>query len=398
MNRVVIVGGGPVGAAFALAAASGLANTEVVLLERGSVPTMPASDEAFDHRVYAVSPDSILLLEKMRVWQRLKSLQRTRIAPVDQMQVWSDAEQPGQKLPSIAFSHGAALAHIVEHRTLVAALHAELAESAVALRLGVTIAALQRAEGGYDRGYHLKLTDGSTLRADLVIGADGRQSHVRGLADIGVTLKDYDSVGIVANFRCENPHGNIARQWFTPNGVLAYLPLPHQQISIVWSVQNRMADALPQRDSDAFADAVAAAGHHSLGRLTLVSAVDAIPLRRQTANQSVAPNLALIGDAAHAIHPLAGQGVNLGFGDVLSLVDVLQHRSPLSAIGDEVVLRRHARLRAEATVAMGEATDCLQTLFLRNDAVSKWIRRDGFGLFDRAKLLKRLATEYAVRA
>jgi ubiquinone biosynthesis UbiH/UbiF/VisC/COQ6 family hydroxylase len=393
VNRIVIVGGGPVGAAVALASASALTNTEVVLLERGLAPTIPAADEAFDHRVYALSPDSILLLEKIGVWPRLNALRPTRVAPIDQMQVWSDVDPPDQKLPSIAFSQGAALAQIVEHRTLVAAMYAELAQSAVKLQLGATIAAMPRAANGY----HLTLTDGSTLSADLVIAADGRQSQVRRLADIGATLKDYDSVGIVANFRCERPHGNIARQWFTPSGVLAYLPLPQQQISIVWSVQNRMAEALPPRDSDAFVDAVRLAGHNSLGHLTLASPVHAIPLQRLTTNQVVAPSLVFIGDAAHAIHPLAGQGVNLGFGDVRTLVDVLQHRSALSGIGDEAVLRRHARARVESTVAMGEATDCLQALFVRNDNVSKWVRRDGFGLFGRAKLLKRLATEYAVR-
>jgi ubiquinone biosynthesis UbiH/UbiF/VisC/COQ6 family hydroxylase len=394
VNRIVVVGGGPVGAAAALSAASNLANTEVVLIERGAAPKFPPPDAPFDNRVYALSPDSIALLEKIGVWPRVSSLQPLRVAAIDQMHVWSDAERPDQPLPSIAFSHGAPLAQIVEHHTLVAAMYAELEQSAVELRVGVTVQALKHAEGKYE----LTLSDGATLNADLLIGADGRQSQVRRLAGIEVALKDYESVGIVANFGCARAHGNIARQWFTPTGVLAYLPLPRQQISIVWSLPNAVARSLPASDTAAFVDAVAAAGHLSLGPLTLTSAVDAIPLQRLSANQAVAPNLALVGDAAHAIHPLAGQGVNLGFGDVQSLIDTLLQRGALSGIGDLAVLRRHARLRAEATVAMGEATDRLQTLFLRNDVVSKWVRRDGFGIFGRSKLLKRLATEYAVRA
>jgi 2-polyprenyl-6-methoxyphenol hydroxylase-like FAD-dependent oxidoreductase len=130
----------------------------------------------------------------------------------------------------------------------------------------------------------------------------------------------------------------------------------------------------------------------------LSSAIEEIPLKRITADRVVASGLALIGDAAHAIHPLAGQGVNLGFGDVNALVDALAGRGKFSAVGDMAVLRRYARARSEATVAMGEATDYLHTLFLRNDNVSKWVRRSGFSWFDRATLAKRLATEYAARS
>ena len=394
MNRIVVVGGGPVGLAFALRAAQSMSNTEVVVLERAPVHEAlndRADESAYDNRVYALSPQSVALLESISAWSRLPS---ARITPVDEMRVCGDADDAGAVLPGMRFSRGAALAHIVEHRELATALSAAIAETDVLLKFGVTIESM--TVNGSRRA--LVLTDGTSIEADLVVAADGRQSSVRKLAEIGTDVKDYESVGIVANFVCEVPHANIARQWFTPDGVLAYLPMPEQQISIVWSVKRHYAAGLPQRDSTAFLDAVATAGHHSLGRLSLSSAIEEIPLKRITADCVVASGLALIGDAAHAIHPLAGQGVNLGFGDVSALVDALAGRGKFSAVGDMAVLRRYARARSEATVAMGEATDYLHTLFLRNDNVSKWVRRSRFSWFDRATLAKRLATEYAARS
>ena len=400
MNRIVVVGGGPVGLAFAICAAQSMSNIEVVILERAPSHTALndlVDESVYDNRVYALSPQSIALLEKMGVWSRLPG---GRITPVDEMRVSSDADisdnsstTAAPDLPSIRFARGAALAHIVEHHQLVAALNQALAETDVVLRFGIAVDSM--TVRGSKR--LLVLTDGTSIEADFVVAADGRQSSVRKLAEIGTDVKDYESVGIVANFICEIPHANIARQWFTPDGVLAYLPMPEQQISIVWSVTQAFAAALPQRDSTDFADAVATAGHHSLGKLTPSSLVEEIPLKRITAHRVVAPALALIGDAAHAIHPLAGQGVNLGFGDVHSLVDLLASRGKFSAVGDLAVLRRYARARAEATVAMGETTDCLHALFSRNDNVSKWVRRSGFSWFDRSILAKRVATEYATQ-
>jgi ubiquinone biosynthesis UbiH/UbiF/VisC/COQ6 family hydroxylase len=403
VNRIVVVGGGPVGLAFAICAAQSMSNTEVVVLERspGRMALTDLADESvYDNRVYALSPQSIALLEGIDVWSRLPS---GRITPIDEMRVASDADNVDADniataaavvLPSIRFARGAALAHIVEHHQLVVALNRVLAENDVVIKYSTTLDSM--TVNGSRRV--LALTDGTSLEADLVVAADGRQSAVRKLAGIDAHVKDYASVGIVANFTCEIPHANIARQWFTPDGVLAYLPLPKQQVSIVWSVAQAHAATLPQRDSPDFADAAAKAGHHSLGRLTLSSLVEEIPLKRITAHHTVAPGLALIGDAAHAIHPLAGQGVNLGFADVQSLVDLLASRSEFSAVGDLTVLRRYARARSEAAVAMGEATDFLHALFSRNDNVSKWVRRAGFSWFDRSTWAKRVATEYAARS
>lgn len=397
MSQIVTVGGGPVGAAFAIAAAIRLPQVNVAMIERGAapfvpiVPIVPTDGDTFDHRVYALSPTSIALLEAVDVWRRIAP---ERLTPVTAISVWSDADNRAANLPKIHFDQGAPLAVIVEHRAIVAALYEVLTESRVERLMNVSVDAMHSV--GHQR--HLSLSNGRLIKADIVVAADGRQSQTRELAGIDVSLKDYDSVGIIANFHTQHPHGNVARQWFTPEGILAYLPLPSGQISIVWSVGSQFAKSLPDWASTDFVEAVAHAGKRTLGRLTLASPVEAVPLQRSLANRCVAPSLALIGDAAHAVHPMAGQGVNLGFGDIRILVDTLANRSAFAGLGDEALLRRYARGRAEATVAISEATDCLHTLFSRNDIVSKWIRRDGFGIFDWAKPIKRLATDFAVRA
>ena len=400
MTRVVVVGGGPVGCAFALAASRAIAGAEIVLVERNEPPVADqaqtqAPGPQFDHRVYALSPQSISLLSEIGVWQRIST---DRLTPVDTMHVSGDADTPAKTLPRIDFSHGAPLAHIVEHKTLMAALYDALAETGVKTIFGTTVTSMsihgaQHALALADRTQAI----GEMLQVDLVVAADGRQSRIRELAGIEIDAKDYASVGIVANFACERSHGNVARQWFTPDGVLAYLPLPHNEISIVWSVTRLFAESLPAFGDPAFAMAVANAGHLALGNLTATSPVEAIPLKRVTARQSVKPGLALVGDAAHAIHPLAGQGVNLGFGDVRSLIEVIRNRPTMAGVGDMATLRRYARAQSGATAAMGETTDCLHTLFSSNDNVAKWVRRTGFEWFNRSGLVKRLVTDYVVR-
>ena len=237
----------------------------------------------------------------------------------------------------------------------------------------------------------------TTLGAELLIAADGGASGVRSMAGITFSLKDYDSDGVVANFRAERSHGGVARQWFSPNGVLAYLPLPGDQVSIVWSVSAGRATELAALEAKAFSAAVAAAGNHTLGELTLTSSRARIPLKRMMANEWVRPGLALIGDAAHSIHPLAGQGANLGFADVSALFSVLVDRSPLSNIGDLALLRRYERARREDALAMGEITDNLRSLYLSDSFVAKVMRREGLNIIDRLSATKSMLIGRAIR-
>ena len=399
-QRLVIVGGGPVGLAFALAA-SRLANVDVTVVERSldlAVAPSPLAPfdhrafdhrvcdhRAFDHRVYALSPASLAFLADLAVVPP-----PSRVAHIRAMQVWGDASAGDGHLDLARGSH---LASVVEHSALMFALEAAVVRGDRIQMLRGAIATAMRVDGNR---HALDLASGATLQADLLIGADGSRSQIRAFAGIQAATKDYVSEGIVANFATTGSHGDVARQWFTKDTVLAYLPLPRQQMSMVWSVPKALSESLKTLDDDGLAAAVAAAGQHALGKLKLISPVARFPLAQVMASTWWQPGLALIGDAAHAIHPLAGQGVNLGFADARTLAEVLRTRSKFSAIGDALLLRRYARQRHEATLALSQLTDQLRALYARESRPARWIRNDGLGLLNRVPTLKAALIDYAI--
>ena len=382
---LVIVGGGPVGLAFALAA-SRLVNVDVTVVERSAaLATAPESPTTFDHRVYALSPTSLEFLGGIGVFP-----ESARTSKVRAMQVWGD---DANKDSHLDLAQGQPIATIVEHAALMFALEQAVSRNEAIRVLRGSVPMAMRANGNQRE---LDMADQSTLRADLIIGADGSRSQIREWAGIEAVTKDYESDGIVANFQCEFAHGDIARQWFTNESVLAYLPLPQGQISIVWSVTKANSAALKALSDDQFCGAVETAGHHAIGKLTLASPIARFPLARVIAYHWCAPGLALMGDAAHAIHPLAGQGVNLGFADARSLFDMLNRRSRFSAMGDMLVLRKYERARRESTLALSEVTDKLRALYMNDAKAAAWLRNDGFTLLNRLPQAKAALIQYAI--
>ena len=384
---IVIVGGGPVGLAFALAA-SRLSNVEVTVVERGiSYATAPVSPTIFDHRVYALSPASLAFLGELDATPASQ-----RASKVRAMQVWGD---DGKSYLDLA--RGLPIATIIEHAALMFALEQAVArQNNIRMLRGVTIKEMRTVGEVKGNRRELAMADGSILRADLLIGADGSHSRIREWAGIAAVTKDYESDGIVANFQAEFAHGDVARQWFSNDAVLAYLPLPQSQISVVWSVTKAKSASLRALTDDQFCSAVAAAGHHALGRLTLSSSMARFPLARVTARNWCEAGLALMGDAAHAVHPLAGQGVNLGFADAHTLYGTLSRRSKFSAIGDVLVLRKYERARREATLALSEVTDKLRALYLSDAKVAGWIRNRGLTLLNFLPPAKAALIDYAI--
>lgn len=232
------------------------------------------------------------------------------------------------------------------------------------------------------------LTLDAPISAQLVIGADGASSFVRKSAGIAVREKSYGQTAVVANFRCERPHANVAYQWFQRGAVLALLPLPGNHLSMVWST--------PSAPGEDVAGEVERASGGVLGKLTLVTPPRSYPLRRLAAERMVAPRIALAGDAAHVIHPLAGQGLNLGLQDARELARVLAAREPSRDPGDIGLLRRYERSRAEPILAMDMMVDTLFRLFGAESDFLAMLRNAGLNLTDRLPVVKNMLIRQAI--
>jgi 2-octaprenyl-6-methoxyphenol hydroxylase len=243
----------------------------------------------------------------------------------------------------------------------------------------------------------VQLEGGDRLEGDLLVGADGPDSRVRSLLGLAADEQGYGEDAIIGNFEVEREHGDTARQWFRADGVLAWLPLPGRRISIVWSTPRASADALLALDAATFADRVREAGGSALGDMRLVTPAPRFPLRLIRVERTVAPGAALIGDAAHAVHPLAGQGVNLGFQDAKVLAEEIAGRSPLERAGDLRVLRRYARGRREDVTAMQFVTDSLDKLFAAEGSGASWLRNAGLQIVDSQAWAKGALADRAMR-
>lgn len=379
-----------------LAAALGLSQLGLRVALVGPAPRVAAPTAAFDPRIYALAPASVRLLEQLRVWSQVDA---TRVQPVARMRVFGDA---GSELQFDAYATAVErLASIVEERELLRVL-------ALGVQLGAGVerrdAALQSLQAGAD-GVTLRLADGTTLQVPLVIGADGADSLVRAAAGISADVHWYAQTAIVINLACARPHDATAWQWFTDAGVIALLPLPGEAVSLVWSAPEAVAEALQALSPADLATRVSATANglgSTLGGLTPLGTADATSrahafrLRRLRVDRLTASGIALIGDAAHVVHPLAGQGLNLGLQDVSILLETLRTREPWRQVGDPVLLRRYARSRAEAIDLMRWTTDGLARLFARDDRLARRLRNTGLSLVNAAGPLKRALIRHAM--
>lgn len=380
---VIIVGAGLVGAAAAVALAQ--QGHSVALVDR-KAPEFNDNPDEWDSRIYAISPGNVAWLKGLGVWSQLDS---ARLCDIDQMQVWGDSMQ--QPLIFDAYESNAEnLGVIVESQQIHQALWKTLQTLGVHMQLGIECMRLEQLP----EKAILHLADGTQLYAELVIGADSGNSWVRAQAEIGVQVHQYQQQAVVANFTTTLPHQQVARQWFRGEDILAYLPMAGNRMSIVWSTPQ--ADRLLKLSDATFIDAVAQAGQNCLGELSLLTPAAKFTLVKQSAVNMVQARLALIGDAAHRIHPLAGQGVNLGFRDVIELATVLSQRNRYQSLGDITLLRAYERARKSDMLSLGSLTHGLQWLF-ENDLPSlKKIRNVGMELTNQQAWLKRLLVKHAI--
>jgi 2-polyprenylphenol 6-hydroxylase len=384
---VVIIGGGLVGASLALALKdSGL---KIALVE-SRAPTPLPTDDSWDSRIYAISPGSAKFLQNFDIWQALDD---ARITPVYKMAVFGD--DSAAHLDFSAYDIGLAeLAFIVENRQLQAAVWDALKRQRKYVRIFCPsqCVSITWTESHAD----LHLADGKVLQAALIVGADGLNSWVREQAEIGAVRHSYQQLGVVANFRAEQHHRNVAHQWFRRDGVLALLPLPETMVSMVWSANEERARALLDLSETELCHEVTEASYHTLGKLRLVTQPATFPLNFVHVKKLVQPRLALIGDAAHGIHPLAGQGVNLGLRDARELAAILIARGLQTDCGDYLLLRRYERARKEDILAMEIATDGLQKLFNNtNPTLIRW-RNLGLEITNRLPFIKDRLMQHAL--
>ena len=381
---LIIVGGGLAGASLAMALRD--ARLRIALVE--SQP--PVRPEGWDARIYAVSPANATFLDSIGAW---KHLDGGRMAPIRAMRVEGDA---GGVIEFSAFETGVSELGWILESSLMAIEFWESAKRQSNLQLFCP-ARPSRLEFNDDAAV-LTLHDGQQLTARLLVGADGRDSWVRQTAGLAAVTTPYGDKGLVANFACVEPHRNIAYQWFRDDGVLAYLPLPENRISIVWSTPDAQADELCSLSPESLCERVAEAGGYRLGRLEMLTPAAAFSLRLIRVPQTVAPRLALVGDAAHGIHPLSGHGINLGFQDARELALLLKSASPWIDIGEEKFLRRYQRARREETVLMQTSTDSLRRLFHKQAPGLKPLRNLGLNLTNRLPFIKNSLVRYALGA
>lgn len=375
---LIIVGAGMVGSALGLALKdSGL---EIILIDGSPLSIKPFDAEAaFEPRVSALSVASQRILQRLGAWDGVAA---RRASPYGEMQVW-DGSGTGNIHFSAASVHAEVLGHIVENRVIQEALLEPLHDSGVGLLPNARLENLRRS--GDD--WLLTLVDGRELRAPLVIAADGASSAVRRLAGCATREWDYLHHAIVTSVRCEQPHRRTAWQRFTDDGPLAFLPLDRQGdehwCSIVWSTTPEQATRLMALDDEAFRVELGKAFEHRLGNIEAADPRLCIPLRQRHAKRYVEPGLALVGDAAHTIHPLAGQGVNLGFLDAAVLAEVLLHAHGRGErLADERVLSRFERRRMPHNLGMMAAMEGFQRLFQADPLPLRWLRNAGLGLVD----------------
>lgn len=407
---VIICGGGLVG--LTLANALGSSNLSVALIDGQSCPPLPGPalqkaeapslnqyqlQSGYAPRVSAINVASKNILENLGVWQNVN-----RICAFDKMSV-RDTSGSAQIEFSASDIKLESLGYVVENRQILAALADNLSRFtnvSCFWDTGLKEIVDNRLESGIEvleenpRAYLLYAED-KGMACDLLVGADGGNSRVRELADIKTLRWSYDQEAIVTTIQTELPHGNIARQWFTPEGPLAFLPLadPHY-CSIVWSLNDvsQHKNASPEE----FCASLSDASEGELGKVVGADERLSFPLAQQHAFRYVKDNLALIGDAAHTIHPLAGQGANLGFADASALASELkQAKFSESGIGDLLLLRRYEKSRRAHNLLMTSVMEALKRLYTSGDPGVNWLRNTVMKVANDNDMLKSMMTRLA---
>ena len=373
---IVVVGAGLVGLAAAIACAK--QGKKVIVVD--AKKTAIKKQQAWDARIYALTAHTETWLKALGVWAEVDT---SRVNVISGMQLW-DAQDNKLALYDDDANLDK-LGVIIENQNLMYALNQRISA------LGVTV--ITDAEGVFlkhaQQHVSLGLADGRHISTNLMIAADGVDSWVRSQANIAVKQKDFNQTAIVANYVVEKPHQNIARQWFAPHETLALLPMPKQHVSMVWALSTKQAAELLMSSGEGLAEKVQARSQNELGGLRAVGKVLSFSLRQQTAAQLIAERVVLVGDAAHLLHPMAGQGMNLGLRDVRQLQEMLTNTHAMQDIGEHGFLRKYARARQADVATMNTLTSGLDALFANESEVINKVAGWGFKQLNRQATLKK---------
>jgi 2-polyprenylphenol 6-hydroxylase len=355
---VVVVGAGLVGLATVVALAQ--QGKRVVLVDATQYDG--AQTEAWDTRIYALTPATEHWLQDLGVWSQVN---QARVNGVETMSLWGPESSDALNL-SAEDANCSKLACIVENKNLMQALWQKLKVLDAQIIIGSPCLHVVSSE----EAITLHLENGAVISAKLLVAADGAHSFVRQQLAIPTKVKSFNQLALVANYLAEQDHNNIARQWFSRHATLALLPLPAHHVSMVWSLPRELAQTLLGLTADALAERVQTESKGILGQLKPVSCTLSFELRQVTASKAIANRVVLVGDAAHQVHPMAGQGANLGFRDVISLDKLIADSHQLQDIGEESFLRRYERTRKADVLSMNALTSGLDSWFsFESDAI-----------------------------
>lgn len=395
---VLVVGAGITGKACALGLAQLGLQTIEVAPDLGQGIASPQGSQ-WGQRIYAFSPSTQKLLSHLQIWD---ALDQSRLQPVRDMRIYGDRGEKNDQLHLSAFEAGTPQLAWIGESNLIE--HTLDQASRFQNKLERISDAVSKIKVDVD-GVTVHLSNGGTIHAKLLVAADGANSPIRAEIGVEATEESYSQSAVVANWTCTYPHLETAFQWFLPGGdIVAMLPLPGKQVSMVWSTSSENAAQLLKLQQDQWVDHLSSIANGAiikqLGDLTLNSIPAAFPLRKIRAQRFIGPDsspkVVLIGDAAHVMHPLAGQGLNLGLRDVAVLLHILRKRESFRSPSDLVLLRRYERQRQGDTSALLWVTDKLKKLFSASSNTERQLRNWGLDLVNKSHFIKQRLIERAL--
>jgi 2-polyprenylphenol 6-hydroxylase len=381
---VVVVGAGLVGLSAVIALAE--QGKQVVLVD--TKKNEADQTKVWDTRIYALTPATEGWLQSLGVWSLVN---QARVNNIEAMALWSSESEAPFNL-SAEDANLMKLACIVENKNLLQALWQKIAVLGVQVVVGNASSSVDYAEDTVV----LSLENGRKISATLLIAADGANSFVRQQLEITTNTKPFNQLGLVANYLTEQDHGDVARQWFAPHATLALLPLPGKYVSMVWSLSTELAKELLKLSGQQLAERVQAETSNALGALKPVSKTLSFELRQLTASKLIGERVLLVGDAAHQVHPMAGQGANLGFRDVIALQKLIANSHAMHDIGEQAFLRQYERVRKADIISMNTLTSGLDSWFSIESPALKKLTSWGMSKLESHQLLKKILIKQAV--